>query len=291
MHEVFEVAKGSVIGNDHARDGKNNQDSCFVFQDKDVTIALVGDGCSSSEFSHVGSYIGLNIIAKTLRDHINRERFYGPELQNIEIPKILESARLDALVYMRDLIINIIGIGGNFKKAVLDAFLFTVVGCVISKLYSIFFSIGDGIIIINDEKIELGPFENNAPPYLGYGLLDSGKIEIDPASFRFIINRIIETEKLESAILGCDGVKDFISSEEKEIPGISSRVGPISQFVENDKYFSNEFALRRRLAMLNRKVHHIDWEKREVNKEGGLLPDDTTIVALRRRKNLPIEVE
>lgn len=287
MHNLFEVAKGSVIGRDHARDGKNNQDSHYVFQDNDITIALVGDGCSSSEFSHIGSYIGLKIIGKTFRDQISEARYYDTQLLNIEIPKILERVRFTALADMRDLIINV---GGNFKKTALDAFLFTVVGCVITKIYSIFFSIGDGIIVINGEIMELGPFENNAPPYLGYALLDSEKVKIDPASFCFVINKIIETEKLESAILGCDGVKDFIASEEKKISGISNLVGPIFQFVKDDRYFSNEYALRRKLAMLNRETQFIDWEKREVHKEGGLLPDDTTVVAIRRRKNLSDEV-
>jgi len=287
MHHLFEVASGSVIGRDHARDGKNNQDSCYVFQDEIVTIALVGDGCSSSELSHVGSYIGLKIIGKTFRDQIGVVRYHDHLLQNIDVPKILENVRLSALADMRDLIINI---GGNSKKNVLDAFLFTVSGCVISRFHTFFFSIGDGIIVINGEIMELGPFIDNAPPYFGYALLDPVKVKMDPESFHFVVNRIIETEKLETAILGCDGARDFIASEGKNIPGKLEKVGSIFQFVENDKYFSNEFALRRRLVMLNREVQHIDWEKREVSKEGGLLPDDTTIVALRRKKNLPVEV-
>jgi hypothetical protein len=57
----------------------------------------------------------------------------------------------------------------------------------------------------------------------------------------------------------------------------------LSQFWEEDRYFRNPDALRRRLALINSEYTHLDREAGVLIREPGLLPDDTTLVAIRRR--------
>ena len=40
--------------------------------------------------------------------------------------------------------------------------------------------------------------------------------------------------------------------------------------------------LRRKLALLNRTHFHADWDARTLQREGGLLRDDTTLIVVRR---------
>jgi hypothetical protein len=60
-------------------------------------------------------------------------------------------------------------------------------------------------------------------------------------------------------------------------------VGPLSQFWTDDRYFANPDALRRRLTLINRESVRADFESRRLVRTPGLLPDDTTVVVLRRR--------
>ena len=86
-------------------------------------------------------------------------------------------------------------------------------------------------------------------------------------------------------MIGTDGVFDLENSEERKIPGKEDLVGPISQFWQDKRYYNNPDMIRRSLSLINRCVTRIpkgEDGSLKIQHENGLLPDDTTIVAIRR---------
>jgi hypothetical protein len=160
-------------------------------------------------------------------------------------------------------------------------FLFTVIGLAVDGDTACVFSIGDGLFAIGDELLPLGPFPRNEPPYLGYGLLDRPPGGEAP---RFLVHRVFPASALRTALIGTDGALDLAASASRPIPGGGGDVGPISRFWEDDRYFRNPDGVRRRLALINRAVTRPVWKEARIERESGLLRDDTTIVVVRRAR-------
>jgi hypothetical protein len=125
------------------------------------------------------------------------------------------------------------------------------------------FWLGDGVVAFYDHWQVLPSFPGNAPPYLAYGILG---VEVDPFQ-----TWILPTEEWRSLLIGTDGLKDFIAAAEVE------PVGDLSQFWTEDRYFRNPDQVRRQLARWNR----------ESKTRSRLLPDDTTLVVMRRAGEAP----
>lgn len=139
-----------------------------------------------------------------------------------------------------------------------EGLLFTVVGLAIAPSGGALFALGDGYAVWNGEEIRLGPCPGNEPPYLAYGLFG-----------RTVRFEVLRTGPVDRVLLGTDGVGD-----------LADRLGGTGEFWE-DRYFRNPDAVRRRLALLNREV--VRLETGGLVRRPGVLPDDTTLVAVRRR--------
>ena len=85
-----------------------------------------------------------------------------------EAERLLEQVRREMLGSLRKLAR---GMSEDTVEAISECLLFTVVGCAISGEHAAFFSLGDGVIIVNDLHLKIGPYPDNAPPYLAYALL------------------------------------------------------------------------------------------------------------------------
>ncbi|MDX2097551.1 MAG: protein phosphatase 2C domain-containing protein [Leptolyngbyaceae cyanobacterium bins.59] len=280
MKSVFQLAAGSVIGRQHRHLGKNNQDAYYSLQTEQITIALVCDGCGSCPHSEIGARIGSRLLGETiahlLTDHPDR---------HLTHPSFWEELQAKALFRLGEVVA---AIGGDPIQVIQDGFLFTVVGAIVSTEGASLFSLGDGVIVINGIVESLGPFPHNAPPYLAYELIarDRGAKFHFPASpdLPFQVHHPCSISILQSILIGTDGVTDLIAAAEISLPGQSERIGPLSQFWEADRYFTNPDQIRRRLALMNREVTQPDWETRSLAKHPGLLPDDTTLIVIRRRR-------
>ena len=101
--------------------------------------------------------------------------------------------------------------------------------------------------------------------------------------FKITLDFEIPTSDLQSILIGTDGVKDFLESGDELLPGKNEKVGQISQFWQEDRYFKNSDLIRRRLLMSNREVRQPLWSNRTVKQQSGLLSDDTTIVSIRKK--------
>lgn len=278
MNNVWEIAGGSIIGRDHVRSQKNNQDSFFWTEKNGLLVAAVSDGCSAGSKSEVGANLGCRLLVKNLEAELISVR--AENFNRLVLEVALERARQDTLAEMRILAKSL---GGSFSSVVEEYFLFTLLGGIFTEKYSALFAVGDGLFFLNGEKIELGPFPGNKPPYLSYALVDNSLGTL-PELFRFRIFRFVETKDVENCLIATDGAKDLLAVTDRQIPGKEEVVGEISRFWQDDKYFTNPDQLRRRLTLLNRDSKLYDPRTATLKVENGLLPDDTTFIVIRRRE-------
>ncbi len=271
LFDDFALAAGSVTGRDHTLAGRNNQDAYAVLQTQSKTIAVIADGCSEGPQSEVGAALGVRLFSNALSRHFS-------EAQG-EI--LLELARKDTLAQLHVLANSM---GEQYSKTITEYFLFTLVGALLTPAEVLVFWIGDGVYAINGEIVRLGPFSDNQPPYLAYGGLVGSSIAEEHPKLVHFQHVTVPTSSVQSLMLGSDGVWDLLHAEGRMTPGKDEPVGPISQFWEDRRYFRNPDAVRRKLALVNRSSLKADWQHRDLERSVGLLSDDTTLVAMRRKE-------
>lgn len=278
----FKCSNGSVVGRDHILAGRPNQDACRMIRSDKCLVAVVCDGCSDGLHNEVGAQLGANLIAKALYDQLQHYGYSLPNSESKESYVFWEHIRQDVLTTLR---VAVRGMGGSFSWTVGNYFLFTVMGAVITQSNTIVFSLGDGLYAVNGEPTRIGPFPGNAPPYLAYGgLVESSLADTSPRLLKFQIQCWTDTSNLQSLLIGSDGLVDFMEAKDKKLPGKQEMLGDLSQFWTEGKYFKNPDMVRRRLALANRECTIPDWENKRLVREAGLLPDDTTLVAIRRKE-------
>lgn len=271
LSERFFIAKGTVIGYKHRDAGKNNQDGVCVCGDEENLLAVVSDGCSSSANSEVGA----KLISKYVAEEGLRLLKSYPDLPKQVLIKRLEKLTIG---FFEDFVNKF----GNPYKVVDEMLLATVMGLMMNNDSAVVFSSGDGMFSLNGDIFEID--ENNLPSYLGYKIIP-GSYEIEEDKINFVIRKEISTEEIKSLIIATDGAKDL---EEKadfaiRVLGREEIVGGLNQF-EAERYKKNPSLVQKRLFQLNRERIAIDWTKRETEKFGGVLSDDTTIVLIKRRE-------
>jgi nitrate reductase NapE component len=279
MLNQFEIANGQIIGRRHRQTGQNNQDAMYWHSDERALIGIVCDGCGSHPHTEVGAQISARIVAA----EIGRMLAVATNLDTDETwaaPEIWENIRLNTLAQIN----RFVQVLGNDRQQIIrDYFLFTVVGFLITPVQTVAFAGGDGLIIINNTEITLGPFPNNAPPYIAYELVDT----VNQKDTAFKICESIPTADLDRILIGTDGVIDLQNAEYKNLPGKNTPVGPLRQFVDENLFFQNPDLLRRRLTLINRDtvryIRNGQGHITDIKKEYGLLPDDTTVIAVRRK--------
>jgi hypothetical protein len=237
----FQVAGGSVTGRAHAVLGRGNQDA-FAWIDGDALVAVVCDGCSSGRHSEVGAHLGARLVATA----IARDVAAGADVGRLDFWEEVRAAVLGELLRLAR------AMGDDLARVVEEFFLFTAVGAVLAPDRAALFSVGDGLVVVNGAATRLGPFPDNEPPYLAYGLL----AEEGP---RFLLHAVPPVDSLHSLLVGSDGAADLADH------------GPLDEFWTEDRCFANPDVVRRRLTVL----------ARPRAADPGLA-DDATLVVVRR---------
>lgn len=253
----FSIISGSVTGACHARSvaPRNNQDALFVRRTDSIIAGVVCDGVSATPYSEVGA----NLLARAaVADLVIR---WGTstniEWRLQELHRVLSHAVLTTTAHM--------GIFLDSSDDVIhDYFLCTMVGFVMDTERTVVFSIGDGVWAINDDVHRIPPSPGNIPPCLAYSL--TYFLEQIPASKKFTILGEFPTKSVNSLMIGSDGVEDF----EKH----ANRIGPVSQFWHDNRYWENPVNLDRYMAKINAATPR---------NPDRLLHDDTTMVVVRRQ--------
>lgn len=248
----LEIAAGSIPGREHLRTGRDNQDSYAFLRSEHALVGVVCDGCGSMPFSGLGAHLGARLLIRSLSLQLSAD----PDRDAEALVRIAQSflvRRLSGLA--RDLT----PAGLPHHPTSLRRFLFTVVGFLVRPQETILFGCGDGVFSINGERHVLGPFPGNRPPYLAYRFLP--EVAEDPDLE--ILTRI-PTGELRHLVIGTDGLSDWLALDSH--PEVPSPGDTLS----HPSVTRNPDFLRRRLTVAQRRGGP------------GALPDDTTLVMIRR---------
>ena len=251
----FQVASASVCGKDHLNAGRNNQDAVCVVDDGSSIVAVVCDGCGSSERSEIGAQIISRIVAQDAGVYLS---------YNFNVDCAMDEVRLNALRSVKTIVKNM---RGDEIHLLDDNFLCTTVVAVVMPGNSYVFSIGDGFFGVNGEMSEIGPFPGNAPPYMVYSHI----FPEEDGKYQFVQRACIPTDALQSLVISTDGLSYF--EPDKNVPGQQKQFGSLSQIWTEDKYFNNQDMLRRRFHLI----------ARDYNGEPGFMHDDVGLVVIRRK--------
>jgi len=279
MNTLFSVAGGTTPGRDHVGRGgllvgRNNQDAyAWVFEGESI-VAVVCDGCGSKPHSEVGAKLGAKLVTQLVAEKL---RMGGEPTAE----SFWEDVRGESLSKLRQMAWQLSASDESFAIFADQYLTFTIVGVVVTPEETIVFSIGDGVYAINGEVQLLGPFRDNSPPYLIYGLVPS-KLSGEARNMLKFRLDIRPTSEVRSLLIGTDGVTNLIEAEERYLPGVDEPVGSLSQFWMEERYFANRDAVRRRLALVNSEGQLFDAATRRFTTTSGHLPDDTTLVVIRR---------
>ncbi len=293
----FQISAGTIPGRSHIGygnllKGTNNQDSFEVQRFEDCIIALVHDGCGSGRHSEIGAKIGGALLSRAMLELASRGALSMVATEE-SISEQLEQTKKRCLKQLRK-IISSLEVGTcrhdfneycncDFKNFIQDYLLFTTVGVIVTVHKTVVFSLGDGLYAVNGELREIGPYPGNAPPYLAYSLFTNSRCEGDFLKIK--VHKVIPTEDLETVMIATDGLRDLLDKELRRIPGKNRLVGHISQIWTNDNFFTEEnpHSLTPWLRQLNSEVTTFNSLEMRMERHQGLLPDDTTVIALRRR--------
>lgn len=238
----------AVTGARHQRASRNGQDAAFAWSAGELAVAVVCDGCSSGGSSEVGARLGAVLFG----------RLVAARLGAGERPSdraLWDAARVDAVRALAELVERV---PGDRTGLVCDQLLFTIVAAAATRDEAAVWALGDGAYSFGDRTRVLGPFDDNAPPYLAYDLLGDARdahLEIAPESWRAVV-------------VATDGATELDS-------GLEPLAAPA--------FLDHPDALRRHLALRTRPHERIDWDERRVVRTPARLQDDCAIAIVRRR--------
>jgi hypothetical protein len=243
---VVDTISAAVTGARHQREARNGQDAAATWKQGPVAIAVVCDGCSSGASSEVGARLGASLFTRALA-----VRLLGG--QSVLNATTWDGARADVAGALSQLVDRL---AGDRDRVIHDHALFTIVAAAVSGNDAAVWALGDGAYSFGDTTHVLGPFENNAPPYLAYDLQGEAR----PAHFAVAPRCDVIAVATDGAAELVDGLEPFTAA----------------RFVDHPD------ALRRRLAVLARAAERIDWAERRVVRTPAMLQDDCAIAILRR---------
>ncbi|UZQ54390.1 protein phosphatase 2C domain-containing protein [Trichothermofontia sichuanensis B231] len=270
MNTVFDIAAGSVIGREHRRLGRNNQDAYAVQAKLDRTIAVVCDGCGSSPHSEVGAQLGARWVVASLDRQCERGQ---PKLQDPDFWPELQQELLNQIRQVAT------GLGSALETVIWDYFLFTIVGVIVTAEITVIFSLGDGVAMLNEEVLLQGTIADNRPPYLAYGLFPN---HFSMADLQFTVYPR-STATVNTLLIGTDGVQDLAKTLDPLLADVDLMPEMFTPFWQDDRYFRNPDQVRRYLVRCNREVIQPNWQTQVLERQSGLLEDDTTLVLMRRK--------
>jgi hypothetical protein len=235
MNTIMATA-AAVTGARHLRAARNGQDAAAAWRGNRTAAVVVCDGCGSGASSEAGARLGAALAIRAIAARLAAGAPAGA---------IWDDVRRDLVARMRALELD--------AGAVRDHLLFTIVAAAVTCEATAVWAIGDGAYDLAGAPHVLGPFADNAPPYLAYDLLD------DPRPAHLVVRPRC------SVVVATDGVLDLDAS----LASLGSFASP--------HLVAHPDALRRQLAVLARAEPRIDWDARRVVREPAPLQDDCAI--------------
>lgn len=219
MSRLATIARSaSVIGREHVRLGRNNQDGHCCLSEAGLTVGVVTDGCSSEPFSEVGARWGARALA-----HFTLELARTASLDAVPA---LACSRLIGWLEAQ-----VAALGGDGARALVEQYLlFTVLAVVQKGDQTLVFGSGDGSVWLDGRLLRLDSGPRNAPRYLGYRLLGE---DLEPQLHHLGAARRVA--------VATDGLDDWLA---RTPDGLAT-------LLDDAVVWSNPVHLQRRLAVLH----------------------------------------
>lgn len=289
MRQQFDIAGGTFPGYHHIGTsgqmlGDRNQDAWGWAAGENYLVVSVHDGCSGKDEERLRSELG----------SLAASRMFPQILAELLEAGIFSWKKALSLYVERLQLITQALVGSDIKsraQIVSRYLMFTTVAAVVTPETTTIASLGDGYFVVNGGALQrIGPFAKNKPPYVGYLLYDS---QHPKDQLVFEVRAALPTSELESLLIGSDGIGEFASHENTNLPGKSRTVGALSQLWTDDSLYRtggdpDEQAFLPRLRPVNSAVS-------KLRRSGGtitdldyfppLIEDDYTAVVVRRKKS------
>jgi len=289
MRTAFDVAVASVLGSDHARVGRNNQDAALVVRGDRFLLGVVSDGCGSCHRSEVGAVLATRLVARWVPQLLlDSPAANFPAMMEVARKNIVFSVKqiADAVADLDHSALDttedgqFLGGGLSADWIVSDCFLATIVGFFATDEHVVLFRIGDGYTAVNG-AVGRHESKDNAPAYPAYDLLTMVDPETREEASKVAIE-VFPTQSIDRLMVATDGVRHIEEREYENVPGKSRPVGGLEQLWA-DEVFLNPFRMGRSLSMLNHDVVVPDWAGQSLVTCPSILKDDTTVISIRRR--------
>lgn len=258
----------AVIGAAHARLGRNGQDAVASWSDGVHGVVVVCDGCGSGARSELGALYTARALCAAMARRLAAGECPGEQ-------ETWEAARAEVVAGLRALLDGWRvpaaageGDGGDGdgddggqdddRAALEEHLLCTAIAAAKGRRAAAVWAIGDGAFVLDGELHQLGPFPDNAPPYLAYDLVGAAR----PARFT-------------ACSLGGGGTL-LVASD-----GAAALGAALVELTAEPRFLEHPDALRRTLAQLARPAERIAWAERRVERTAAALQDDAAIGLLR----------
>lgn len=233
----------AVTGARHLRAARNGQDAAAVWLGGDAGAVVVCDGCGSGASSEVGARLGARLVIAALARRL--EAGASPACR-----ETWEDVRREVAGVLEDLVRAAVG-EADRAAFVEEHLLFTIVAAAVSGGEAAVWALGDGGYAVAARTRELGPFEDNQPPYLAYDLVGMPQVAV---------HEVIDAAGPGAIVVATDGAVEV----GLDVFGVEASL-------------AHADALRRRLTVLARGGEQIDWSARRVVRTPAALQDDGAV--------------
>lgn len=260
LSQQFLATAGSVVGREHVRVHKNNQDGYAIASDGETIVAAVTDGCSSSKYSEVGARLAAAWLARCATT-------YAPGPTGPERAEALGDALID---FISSVCIQMSPGGMPIDDLLHHYFLFTYLCVVLTREDVWIVGQGDGVFSVNGVTTVLDSGPDNAPRYPAYRLADPKRLKGGAETVHGGKPATLYTgasADLESLVIGTDGLVDLMQSADQSLHD-GSRQGGLEQFERENRFITNPTLVHKKLVVIGEGL--------------GRLRDDTTMVLIRR---------
>lgn len=251
LRSRFSLAAASVIGPQHARAGRNNQDAWSASVGDGLAVLVVADGCSGGVASEVGAHLAARWIVAQAARRWSRERMGRHEAFVGEL--------FDGLA--RELAVLAGALAPEPKEVptiVADLLLTTALVAIVDRDTTSVLGVGDGLVVVNDAPVVIESDRERGPEYLAYRLCDALDTGYDPGSIAPRLLAQAPTTVLRRLVLATDGARELLPSQDSP-----DRLAALFE----------DGLVARRPALLQRRLA-------EMAAEPGRFGDDVTLVAL-----------
>jgi Protein phosphatase 2C len=265
------TAAAAVTGAAHLRVARNGQDSVARWSQGKRGVVVVCDGCGSGASSELGAIF----TARALCAAMARRLAAGePATERAT----WEAARGEVVHALTRLVASWAPEDGAVAQLVPQLveqhLLCTAVAAACDERGASVWAVGDGAYVLDGELTVLGPFAENAPPYLAYELLG-----VAPRA-HFAARR----HGADDANVACRARGAILVATD----GAAALGEDLCAFAAPETLehlLTHPDALRRHLATLARPAERIVWSERRVERTAAALQDDAAIALLSWRRS------